>query len=717
MNIRESFKQLLRIGSDGQSGYIYPGGDIVVGYEASVAQALQNAYRHPIVCIAVSWLVKQVANTPLVMFRTVDDGEQERIEEHPLLALLNSPSEFMSGSELLSVAVRDILTSTHGQAFWRKDRLQNGEIESLTFLPARDIRVIGGAEELISRYEYRPQSTSILIEYDVGDIVHLRLEPNPRDPKNGLSPLVCVANELMLDSGTQEFIREALDNKGVPGGLLMPPADVSPISQDVAKETRDYVKENFSGSKRGEMGVLRATMQYVNTGLGSDAMTNNTVQDRSESRICAAYGIPNPVVVGLSAGDAQSRVGAATDILYRAAWTNAVIPIQNSISDQINRQLLPEFVEEAELDQYELDFDRSNITALEPNMLQEAQRWAMLVRSGIATRADARRAQDLEVGDEDELYLLPSSIVPSAPGEIPAPPQNDTSPALGESPNGVPQFDIASANRSKQTDEIDQLLDSFTTDRDELELVFTDDLEATFDDLGTRAEAAFREFSETIAGNTSLTRSKLAALDVGTKQTDEEINQEVSQVIRGINFTMWEQGLLIPAYDAHTLRTLNTTVGTVNSTLQLGVNLPDPVQQRILENGGLRRGLIDFNSDTRDSLFRSISAGREAGEGPAQLGRRIRSQVPSGPFPNAGSRYRAELIARTETAHAQNVVTRAIYEESDVVVGVMIYDGDLDDICAPLNGMSYSLAEAADIPEIGHPNCTRAFAPLTSLPE
>ncbi len=83
------------------------------------------------------------------------------------------------------------------------------------------------------------------------------------------------------------------------------------------------------------------------------------------------------------------------------------------------------------------------------------------------------------------------------------------------------------------------------------------------------------------------------------KQDEEDLRVRVERVMSGLAFSQWEQGVLIPAWDGHTLRTLNLSVGTVNSTLGLQVNIPDPVRQRILAAGGTRRGLVDIAGQTR----------------------------------------------------------------------------------------------------------------------
>ena len=163
-----------------------------------------------------------------------------------------------------------------------------------------------------------------------------------------------------------------------------------------------------------------------------------------------------------------------------------------------------------------------------------------------------------------------------------------------------------------------------------------------------------------------------------------------------------------PRLGRATLRTLNLSVGTVNSTLGLEVNIPDPVRQRILT----RRGLVDIAGQTRESIFQALRVGSEAGEGIPATGPAIRADVPAGPYRNAGAKYRAQLIARTEVAEAQNLSAYETYRASDVYVGVIISDGDEDELCASVNGRR--MAEYEQIGFTSHPNCTRA-APISEL--
>ena len=714
------------------AGYgVEPGGDHTIPIFSSDAESLSpalrrslnNAHKNPIVAACVTWLVNQGSTTPMVMQRTPEKEETEVFQRHPLLSLLRTPSEYLSGRELLAVAERDMLVK--GQTFWRKERMRAGKISGLTFLPAGRVEVRGTREKLISEYRYRPGGNIGFIPYEPEEIVHIRIEPDPLDPKNGLPPLVALARALLIEDQTEDYTSTFLTEVGTAGGFLTPPGETV-LTEEVAKATREYIQKEFKGSKRGTLGVLRAAMQFIRTAIDPKSVGTHETHNMVVELICAVYGV-HPVIVGLGAGNAQSRVGAATKELERAAWTNRVIPLQDTIAEQIGRQLLPEFVPEDELEDWALAWNRSNVLTLQPDLFREAQRWAVLTRAGISMRYDARRAQNLETDDADKVYLLPGNIVPTAPGAAPSPPQAQEPAPADDDADPEPQersrktkvlLGLARHKQETPQQQRDLFL-AFAQNASELEEEFSTELELALEDLGDRAAGAFWE-SEGGAGVQALTGLALlkdghGAMTAVVKQDvdEDEIAAEVARILRALSITQWEQGVLIPAWDDHMLRVLNTTVGTVNTIMRASVNIPDPVSRGFLELGGTRRGLIDFDEQTRDALFRALLEGRSEGEGPIQLARRIRDQVPAGPFPKAGPKYRAQLIARTETGFSQNAAALEVYRQSDVWTHVLITDGeDFHEECAVWNGLILPKDSITEEMLLQHPNCTRAFAPI-----
>ena len=128
--------------------------------------------------------------------------------------------------------------------------------------------------------------------------------------------------------------------------------------------------------------------------------------------------------------------------------------------------------------------------------------------------------------------------------------------------------------------------------------------------------------------------------------------------------------------------------------------------------GGGRSKLVGLGKDARATLFNSLTEGRAAGEGADALARRIRTQVPRGPWSDV--RTRARVIARTETAYAQNISTIRRSELAGLE-RALVFDnrtGFDDDICPGLDGIEVTLAEAQALAGDEHPNGTRSFSPL-----
>jgi SPP1 gp7 family putative phage head morphogenesis protein len=124
------------------------------------------------------------------------------------------------------------------------------------------------------------------------------------------------------------------------------------------------------------------------------------------------------------------------------------------------------------------------------------------------------------------------------------------------------------------------------------------------------------------------------------------------------------------------------------------------VLQKLLSRVGLR--IKGINETTRDKIAAAIKEGIEAGDGAAQLGDRVEAAA-------AFDEYRAELIARTESAQALNESQIETFREYGVEKVVAI-DGDEDEECAARDGQEFDLDDALAIQD--HPNGTLDWSPV-----
>lgn len=131
--------------------------------------------------------------------------------------------------------------------------------------------------------------------------------------------------------------------------------------------------------------------------------------------------------------------------------------------------------------------------------------------------------------------------------------------------------------------------------------------------------------------------------------------------------------------------------------------LGGPVWNRLLKHLGAR--VRDINETTRREIAEVVKSGVNEGLSMAELGRRIQDAT-------AFNSDRAERIARTETGTTWNMANVESYREFGTEK-VRVIDGDGDEVCANANGQEWTLDEALNSP-LGHPNCVRDFAPVTS---
>lgn len=197
-----------------------------------------------------------------------------------------------------------------------------------------------------------------------------------------------------------------------------------------------------------------------------------------------------------------------------------------------------------------------------------------------------------------------------------------------------------------------------------------------------------------------------------TKGLSRASRSWVNQVMAEAKIKEWQKGEYQPLVGEVYALVGAATAHTLKSEGISDVNLRKELAARILREGGKHAGMADISGETKEALFRVILFGKDRGYNPVKTARLIRSQVSAGRFVHAGPKYRAELIARTETLHAQRFSSLEMYRESAYVRACYAIDGLSDAQCAGRNGSEFSFEEAQIEMDTTHPNCILTFAPV-----
>lgn len=665
-------------------------------YEREIGDGLGSS----VLMAPILWIVRTFPEAPLQVL----DKDSEVIENHPLVLKLRRPNPYYSGIALWMATLLSWVLD--GNAYWIKVGNQAGTTDAheLWYAPHWSLHPKGDASNFITHYEYHVGGEVIRLE--PAEVVHFRNGLDPRNPRKGLSPLGSLFREIFTDEEAANFAASLLRNVGVPGLVVSPDGTTGgDIDPDDAQATKEYVSENFGGDRRGEPLVMSGPTKVQQFGFSPQQMDLTALRRVPEERVTAILGL-SAMVVGLGAGLERSTFSNMAEARV-AAYESNIIPTQRLFAEEVRHQILiPDFLDGKD-DGSEIGFDLSKVRVLQDDRNEEANRLATLYNAGLITRAAARAAIGEEVTPADEVFknaiaftLDPADMMPGDDAERLAPIDDDPVAGLEDddadeksrrghkdmSGTNTPSAPDGASTRQKRT------VQALERSGVRLRSAFATELETALDGLGRQAADVYDR-------------------QVKTKDQTADDETLAASIASQLDLPSWKERELTTLLETHYLRVADQTVDTLNTVLNLGVNLPDPVEKQIVADGGMRAGLIDIDDQTKDAIFRALTDARENGEGPIEAARRIRQYVPAGRFVNAGPKYRAQMIARSETKSAQNQSSLAAYRESGTVTKVMAFDGEGDPICAERDGVTFTLDAASD-EQLAHPNCTLSWAPV-----
>ena len=185
------------------------------------------------------------------------------------------------------------------------------------------------------------------------------------------------------------------------------------MNDGTAQSLKKYLREGYSGSKRGDALFVEFPADMHGGGLvDPDMMHPKALRDYVQEMVCSIYRLPAAVVqfgVGLEAATQNATMVQ----LEKQAWETGVLPVQGALAAQIGRQLLPAFGLDSSM--YRLGFDTSEIEVLQRDRKAEAEMYVLLLQSGMILRSTALEALGLPFEASDEVRHMPSSYI-----EVPA---------------------------------------------------------------------------------------------------------------------------------------------------------------------------------------------------------------------------------------------------------------------------------------------------------
>lgn len=269
-------------------------------------------------------------------------SDEEEIEDHPFLQLLDEPNPFMTGSFLKRYTTWWYMLRGNAYIFISTPAPGRGTPDALWPLDASMVRplpeTIRQGQGIFRRLElidYEYNVNGKLERLPGENIIHFRM-PNPFDWWEGLSQLTAAMLGVQMDHAQATWQRDFFAKENaIPSAIISVPATTSPVDFDrqrkiLSQQMREGQKRLFTRS--GDLTVETITQTLEQMQIIDSRKFNRDEIDR-------IFGIPEGLISGGLSGDSR----LAAEIAFAR---NTVQPLIDYMAEQLSTDIAPYYGED-----------------------------------------------------------------------------------------------------------------------------------------------------------------------------------------------------------------------------------------------------------------------------------------------------------------------------------------------------------------------------------
>lgn len=636
-----------------------------------------------IVVICLRWICKNFPEAKPRVRLPNADGDLDPIPNHPMVKLLRRPNPWYSGMAMWTAILGEWKL---GDAYLLKVRSGAELPVQLWWAPSWMMEPRWPDNDptvFISHYEYNPNGTPIRI--DPRNVIHFRNGIDPHNMRKGKSDLTSVLTDGYSDEEGARFTAAILHNLGMPGVVISPGSDEGQIAPEDAVQLKADISAKFTGDKRGEPLVMTTKTHAQILSFSPEQLNLTRMRRIPEERISALIGVP-PIVAGLGVG-LEHGTYSNYQQAREAATEGELVPDWRYFAEELTAQLLPDF---EDVEGAEFDFDLSEVRTLQEDQNALAERLNRELLGGRSTLNEVRIATGREPLDGGDVLYLPINITPTPIESLttlatPSPQPAPVPPLTGA--GNPPKSLVAPLWSDLESKAAGDYVPAIHRLRDRLQAPFERQLNSYLSSQRFRVLTQMRQDFK-----------RPGEFRLGPAPETKDYGEEVLD---------WneEQRALEALFHTAYRQALNGTHNLAQDALGTSFDLDDPLTRAYLQQAGVN--IVGITETTQRAISHTLQEGQALGEGVDELAARIQRL-------GAFGEGRARTIARSELATATNSSTLYAFESSGVVNSVIVHDGtDHDSPCKDINGKTFTLEDARGLPAIEHPNCVRAYAPVT----
>lgn len=377
-------------------------------YAAEIGDVLKT----PIVMASIKWITRTIHEAPLHEVRRNSSGRVVGRKGRSLvLDLIRRPNDYYRGKSMF--AGLGASWNLSGNAYLIKQRDDFRRVNGLWYEPHFTIRpryyndgvfdselIARPDGKFVSFYEvYRPNNGTRKDwqRVEVEDVIHFRDGTDPRNPRLGINGLASLIAEIYTDMQRAHFSATVLSNIGMIPFVVSPRSETATITPSQAELLKRDL-ENTAKSDRGKIKVAGRAIRIDELGFSPQDMDLNAMASIPEERAAAVIG-PNAYVLGFIP---ENSIYTNFFEARRDAYESYLIPLHSYFAEQLTEDLLREFVLDENVN---LEYDFSDVPALQDFRAKQMEMWGKAFRDGIATRYTALISTGQEASEEDKKYV------------------------------------------------------------------------------------------------------------------------------------------------------------------------------------------------------------------------------------------------------------------------------------------------------------------------
>jgi len=384
-------------------GFISYGGN----YEHSLGRdynsfAVEGYSNNTIAHRCIDYISTAVSTVALLAY-TSQNGKLKKMDfQHPLNKILKRPNPVFGGAKFFENLIAYKLIA--GNAYIIKNPLDTTFTRAPTelWLVRPDlVSVKPGRMGFPLSYEVKAYNEGVTIPVDqitgLSGLLQIK-NFNPVNDYIGLSKFEPAAYSVDTFSSVLKWNKRLLDRGARPSGAFVSADKLSDEQFTKIKQTLD---EQYSGADNaGRPLLLEGGMKFEEMQVNPKDMDYIQSKNTTARDICIAFGVP-PQLIGLPDSQTYSNYAEAKT----AFWQNTVLPILDSLVDDLNIWLSPAYGQNVFI-----SYDKNDIDAL---MSIRAKQFEMLEKATFLTPNEKREAVGYEAIEGGGRLYIPANNVPA----------------------------------------------------------------------------------------------------------------------------------------------------------------------------------------------------------------------------------------------------------------------------------------------------------------